>query len=151
MLLPYIVERIIKEKNFSRERNIRERYSREPHLTHLKFFLCTHLYPYLHFVKNFRAEYLTFSVPIPNSVVKTYPTWLPTGQVTRHGCRSIYLNHLNISLLYFYYIFSLSNHSCPRDFFRKYIFYRYIYLLCYYSIIHSLPRKIFWRKYFYCF
>lgn len=34
--LIYSRERIIKEKNFSRERNIRERYSREPHP--LKFF-----------------------------------------------------------------------------------------------------------------
>nr|DAD74652.1 MAG TPA: hypothetical protein [Myoviridae sp. ctZgq1] len=31
MVTLYIRERIIKEKNFSRERNIREKYSREPH------------------------------------------------------------------------------------------------------------------------
>lgn len=47
-----------------------------------KFFLITHLYPYLHFVKNFSRGVFNHSVPIPISVVKTYPKCVPTGQTT---------------------------------------------------------------------
>lgn len=75
-------------KKIGREIFYREKYIRESN-TIKKFSRKNFFVVYLIYKREnnkrkkfFRGNDLTFSVPIPNSVVKTYPTWLPTSQTT---------------------------------------------------------------------